>query len=260
MELFSSVEVTPMLASIESIFIFLVIAAISAMFGGKKKRKEGDIGEDWATRQAPPRIPRQTSQKYTPSSVPPAKKQVDWEEELRRMLQGTNPQPPPIPKPAPPVPRTPPPRPQPVSRPEPSPALPKIFRQERLYKGHCENCGGHLEFRPEHMEETVPCPHCNQLTVLRPFTQTKVETLTHKATVGDFGKGAQTWQRASTLDQRVGTDMAARLRRPVDLTKAQVRTQRSPEIDSAVALLATPRTARQAVIASLIFSPPKAME
>lgn len=259
MELFSSVEVTPMLASIESIFVFLVIAAISAMFGGKKKRREGDIGEDWTAQQAPPRMPRQTSQRYTPP-VPPAKKQVDWEEELRRMLQGTNPQPPPIPRSAPPVPRTPLPRPQPVSRPEPSPALPKIFRQEKLYKGHCENCDGHLEFLPEHMEETVPCPHCNQLTVLRPFTQTTVETLTHKPTVGNFGKGAQSWQRASTLDQRVGTDMAAKLRRPVDLTKAQVRTQRSPEIDSAVALLATPATARQAVIASLIFSPPKAME
>jgi len=138
-------------------------------------------------------------------------------------------------------------------------AVPKIFKQEKFYKGHCTNCHGHLEFRPRDMEEIVPCPHCNQLTVLRPFEQTRVETLSEQKNISTFGQGAKTWQQASGLDRRVNADMADKLSRPIESTHVALK-KRSAEIDSVVALLKTPRTARQAVIASLVLSPPKALE
>lgn len=33
-------------------------------------------------------------------------------------------------------------------------------------KGQCRHCGGHLEFPVEGVGQTVPCPHCNQMTEL----------------------------------------------------------------------------------------------
>lgn len=33
-------------------------------------------------------------------------------------------------------------------------------------KGHCENCGGHLEFPTDAMGLTVDCPHCGSRTAL----------------------------------------------------------------------------------------------
>ena len=121
------------------------------------------------------------------------------------------------------------------------------------------NCRGHLEFRASDMEEIVPCPHCNQLTVLRPFEQTRVETLSEQKNISTFGQGAKTWQQASGIDQRVSSEMDEKLSKPIGTTGVVLK-QRSAEINSVVSLLKTPQTARQVIIASLVLSPPKALE
>ena len=247
-------------ASIEGIFVFLIIAAVSAVFNAIKKKKES--GEDWSVPS--PRVPQQQRPRTPSAPAPSGQKQVDWEEELKRLLQGAAPVPPPIPSRPVPPPVAQPKRqptyvPAPQPKPEPTMAVPKVFREEKLYKGHCINCHGHLEFRAKDMEEIIPCPHCNQLTVLRPFEQTPVETLAHRKEISTFGQGAKTWQQASGIDKRVATEMADKLSKPAGTTQVAAK-QRSAEINNVVTLLKTPKTARQAVIASLILSPPKALE
>lgn len=38
-------------------------------------------------------------------------------------------------------------------------------------KGKCVTCGGHIEFDPESMGRTVPCPHCGVATLLMVRTE-----------------------------------------------------------------------------------------
>ncbi len=251
-------------AGIETVVIFVIISVITAIFNGFKKKTDTDDG--W-TSQRPPRIPRPTNPRTAAPPPVSSQKQVDWEEELRRLLQGSTPLPAPprtptTPPPTP-VPRrqpqAPPPQPRPEPRQQSTMAVPKVFQEEKFYKGHCVNCGGHLEFRPRDMEEVVPCPHCNQLTVLRPFSQTPVETMSHQKAISTFSQGTKTWQKASALDERVTTEMANKLSQPIGST-AVASKQRSAEIGEVVGMFKIPRNARQAVIASLILAPPKALE
>jgi hypothetical protein len=261
MELISTIEFTPIVGSIETTVFILIIGIISAVYNAMKKKN--DSSDDWSSNDTlPPQIPRPHSR----TSVPPpvAAKTVDWEEELKRLLAGESgpAKYPPRPAPPAPLPRKPayiPPPPIRQPKSEPTMALPQVFREEKFYKGHCTECGGSLEFRPRDMEETISCPHCHQMTVLRPFEQTRVETLSRRKEVGDFGQGAKTWQRASGIDQRTTTEMADKLSRPVATTELRSQ-KRSAETESVVTLLRSPQTARQVVIAGLILSPPKAME
>ncbi len=203
MELFASVHFTPMFAaSIEGIFVFLIIAAVSAIFNAMKKKNGSE--DDWSSREtAPPNLPRprETSKPYGRPEVTP--KKVDWEEELIRILQGAGAQVPPPrkvpPSIPPPVRKAPPVVPKAQPKSQPTMAVPEIFRGEKLYKGHCDNCGGYLEFLPKDMDAVISCPHCHRPTSLRPFIQTPVETLTQRKEVGSFGQGAKTWQQASPI-------------------------------------------------------------
>jgi hypothetical protein len=180
-------------ASIESFFVFLVIAAISALANWLKNRGEKET--DWSDLETPPPTRRTPpSGRSTPPSMPRpttgTSPSSNWEEELRRMLEGTVPT---APRPAPPPivvqeRKTPPslPRQSTPSRPEaPVMSLPKSFDQ-KFYKAHCNNCDGHIEFPASAMDEVVPCPFCHKPTVLRPFEDTAVEALAHQHVLADF--------------------------------------------------------------------------
>jgi hypothetical protein len=100
-----------MLAQFEFL-IFVVILIISALFNWLKKKSQE--AEEWGEFEAPPPPPRQPSR--TPHAPPPLtreeRKPYDWQEELRRMLEGQEPKPPPAPaKPPPLIIQQPPPRP-----------------------------------------------------------------------------------------------------------------------------------------------------
>jgi hypothetical protein len=255
-----------MLASIETFFIFLLIAGGSALFNWIKKR--GEKAEDWSDAELP-RAPRRDSTLERGSPPPisqPPKQPTNWEEELRRMLEGTTaPQPPPIRtpppmvvlerKPPPPVPH----QPAPV-RPEPSAmSVPKVFEQ-KYYKAHCNYCDEHIEFPSSAMEEVISCPHCLRPTVLRPFQETRVETLAHQTDLSSFAAATKKYDAAANLSERVAAHMHGVGHQAVGMTSIESTKKLWPEVAETKALFKNARTARQAIIASLILGPPKAFE
>ena len=253
-----------MLASIESFFIFLLIAGASALFNWVKKR--GENANDWRDAENPPPT-RRTPPPRTISTPPISRpeKTTSWEEELRRMLEGTvpttsTPAPPPIVvqerKPSPPVPRQPT---TPVVEEHSRRSLPKAF-DERFYKAHCNYCEGHIEFPASAMEEVIPCPHCHRPTVLRPFENTPVEVLAHQNVMADFKTTEKNYEEASQLSQRVAAHMHEAGYKPVGLTSIETTKTIWPEVAETKAMLKDGKTVRQAMIASLILGQPKALE
>jgi len=252
-----------MLASIESFFIFLLIAGASALFNWYKKRNEP--ANDWADSETPSQMPAPPARRSpSPPISQPSKPSTNWEEELRRMLEGTvpstrNPIPPPVVvqerKPAPPISR----QPAPL-RPEPSTmALPKSFEQ-KYYKAHCNYCDGHIEFPSSAMDEVIACPHCHRPTVLRPFEKTRVEILAHQTDLSSLATATKKYEVASQLSERVAAHMHGVGHEAVGLTAIESTRKVWPEVAETKALFKNSKTVRQAVIASLILGPPKAFE
>jgi hypothetical protein len=248
-------------ASIESFFIFLLIAAGSAVFNWFKNR--GENGTDWSETEAPPPGRRPPVFKTpTAPAVPRPTQTTNWEEELRRMLEGTIP-----------TTRTPPPvviqerkTPPAISRPPaperveaPTMSLPKSFEQ-KFYKAHCNNCDGHIEFPASAMDEVIACPHCRRPTVLRPFEETPVEVLAHQNVMADFKTTEKTYEEASQLSQRVAAHMHEVGYKPVGMTSIESTKKLWKEVAETKALFKNAKTVRQAMIASLIFGEPKAFE
>jgi hypothetical protein len=217
----------------ENLLIPLVIIIITAISGWLQKKGQaeepGSLGEEWKTikpRTSEP--PRQT----TPPQIDPGKPSprptaaIDWEKELRRLLQGDAPAaPPPLPlPPQPPVvaretsPRTVPP---PISAPRKSAPSPRSI----------------VPVEPE--EEEGP-----------------------QFTPAAMAESSKAYKRAQQLHENV----AGRLRKIDEQTESHKPDvpghfrKHSPEITSAMSLLRRPRMARQAIILSIILGPPKALE
>ncbi len=220
--------------------VFVIIILISAVSSWLQRKREADKARD-AARNPPPSGPRPAQ--YSPAAAPRPAKTTSWEEELRRLLEGETPSAPPArPRPAPPPPptvvtsspRTPalPPSPfQPVVRttrpvPAPPPIRPVIVRV------------------PEPSPTPLPVP-----------TVTSVGTRDLAA----MSQSRQAYERASQLDQQVGAHIAKVSTQRVQLTSV-VRTKASPEVVQAAGMFKNARTVRQAVIASLILGPPRALE
>lgn len=246
-------------ASIESLLIFLLIAGGSALVNWLKKR--GERADDWSPTDMP-----SPSRKGTPSNSPvprPAAKSTNWEEELRRMLEGAapstrNPNPPVILQKRNPLPAI-------LRQPAPSQperatmALPKAFEQ-KFYKAHCNHCEGHIEFPATAMEEVITCPHCQRPTVLRPFENTRVETLAHQTDLSSFAASTKKYDFAAQLNERVAAHMHGVGHQAVGLTTIETPKKAWPEVAETKALFKNSKSVRQAMIASLIFGPPKALE
>lgn len=257
----------PMFASIEGAIITILIVAGGAVFNwlrGKSADSDwGDLEKPRPTANPPPRHP----------SSPPAN---SWEEELRRALEGNNPRPaapPPLPAPPPrraPAP-TPPPQRRPASTPPPRPAVAKrpaptpppvsrpstthVFNETKIYRAHCAHCGGHIQFPSPLMGDTVPCPHCHRPTELQPFSPTRVEQLSHQRELYSFKESTAAHQKASHLTAHV-----AETARSDRSSAVSARQRRSMAAEQVVSNLRRPDTARQAIIAALVLSPPKALE
>ncbi|MEO5803788.1 MAG: hypothetical protein ABIR24_09675 [Verrucomicrobiota bacterium] len=251
-----------MLASIETFFIFLLIAGGSALFNWLKKR--GEKSEDWSESEMPP--PTRRTPTSTPPLAPPVSrpaKTTNWEEELRRMLEGAvpttqNPAPPPLviqERKPPPVVR----QPSPFPQERPTMTLPKSFEQ-KFYKAHCNYCDEHIEFPSSAMEEVISCPHCYRPTVLRPFENTRVETLAHQTELSSFASVTKKYDAAANLSERVAAHMHGVGHQAVGMTSIESTKKLWPEVAETKALFKNAKTVRQAMIASLILCPPKALE
>ena len=239
----------PLFAAGVEALVILVIMAASAVFNWIQKR--GQKGNEWEDIERRPTAPPTTH-----------KPTVNWEEELRKMLDVPSPQPPPV-APPPVIPQH---KPTPAPPPIPAPAqrptmhVPPVFQQVKMYKGHCEECGGHIEFPSNLMGETIVCPHCYKHTALQPYGDTRVEQITHQTEIASLKESASAYERASHLDKAVAQRFQQLEQQPVAITSVENYKKRSAEIDSVVAMLRNPKTARQAVIASVVLNPPKALE
>lgn len=246
-------------ASPESFLIFLLIAGASAFFNWLKKR--GQKTDDWSQVETPAAPSRR--ERPGPPISQPASRTTNWEEELRRMLEGTvvaptrTPPPVVVPerKPAPTVFHR-----QEPDEPPQTMAVPKVFTETKYYKAHCNYCDGHIEFPASAMDEVTTCPHCHRSTVLRPFENTPVEVLAHQAALTEFNSSTRKYEEASQLSQRVAAHMHDVGHKAVGLTSIETKKKLWPEVAQTVALFRNAKSVRQAVVASLILGPPKALE
>ena len=212
----------PLFAAIEIKLIlmvgFLVASAISSWM---KKRKETEGHQDLP---APAPRPRHAS---VPPPVQSEQKQVSWEEELRRLLQGEQAEPAPVP---PPIivhetRRTVPP---PLVRPEPEPEPEPVHRHRSVFE---------VEEQPSPMDVDV---------------QPRFQPLP------ELTESVQAYQQASQLDHTVEAHLRSVTQRPVGSTSVQHKGI-APEAAVAVAMLRNPRSARTAILTSLILGPPRAL-
>ena len=197
-----------MIAAIETFWIFLLIAAGSAFFNWLKKKSEPS-GES----QLPDSQPRAATG-VNPAAIP--RKTINWEEELRKMLDIQ------APPPAPPasVQKSPPP--PPASASYKLPILPAAIRRTSL---------------PEEINEEEVGLH-----------------------VSSWGSSERIYEDASRLGEKTTAHLRDVTRRSVGSTHVESFTERAPEVAQMLALLRSPRGARQAFIALAILSPPKSLE
>ncbi|HKS35828.1 MAG TPA: hypothetical protein VJW76_01470 [Verrucomicrobiae bacterium] len=217
-----------MFAAFDAFWIFVAIAIGSAIFEWLKKKGRQPDADEWPGQEQPHGSPDRPSR-----PTAPLPKAGDWEAELRRLLGEA-------PAPTPP-PTAPPPRhvpaPPPVSTPRPfvAPAPPPIVQRT--------------------MPAPVPIP------VARPPLEPEEEELPMRLTKLDLSRAA--YERASQLHESVADHLRQiderTGRRRVETSTAR-RESASPDAVRAISLVRNPHTVRQAVIASLIFGRPKALE
>ena len=139
-------------------------------------------------------------------------------------------------------------------------SVPAIFEQIKYYKAHCNYCDGHIEFAASATDEVIACPHCHRPTVLRPFQDTPVEVLSHQKDLSSFASSTRKYDAASQLNERVAAHMHGVGHQAVGMTSIETTKKIWPEVAETKALFKNAKTVRQAMIASLIFGPPKAFE
>lgn len=228
----------PILAVIDNIWVMLAIVVISALSSWFQKRNQKDgQAEPWGGEDE-----ETYRQQRTGSSTPPApnpNQPLNWEEELKRLLEGK----PPLDGTA----GTPPPPPPPIIRrvPSPPPVPQAVSRESESID-----------------EESLPSRESSS-----PWQDTSYDSLPEPSKpLAHLEQTTQAYQRATQLHETV----AAHLRRVDDQTEKHGKPLAAPrlirrEVGSAdaravVALLRRPATTRQALLASFVLAPPKALE
>ena len=228
---------------IEGFLLLLVIAGIStAAEWLKKKRQRDKAKEDATLGNWPTPTEHRPSEPTTQATNADGKPLSQWEEEIRRMLQGLDPQPPappPLPPPPPIVRQAPPPPPAYQSRPVVV-AVEEGDSEEPVptYLSSMETPDGAYR-RAAGLERSVE------------GRMTRTSSL---------GTATEAWNRAGSIDARI----RARLREASNLLHhspvGKVNKPRSAEAVRLVALFQNPATSRQALVTSFIIGPPKALE
>ncbi|MBK9138602.1 MAG: hypothetical protein IPM17_07560 [Verrucomicrobia bacterium] len=231
-----SADLSPFFASLESVLVFAAIVLISALSNWLKQRQERKQAEargELEPGRAGP-APRPLFDDEELDEAPPGRpvpKPLDWQEELRRLLEGDQPRPAPPPLP-PPLPR-----PEPPVAPRPAPVF----------------------------DEAPPIRTAPVSTPPRPAVVTVAETQEGplggqgrlQESAAAFLRGAQVAEsaeaRLQTVVQQVASAKAKEAARPVF--------RRSTEAANRLrALLLNRTTAREAVLASVILGPPRGLE
>ena len=212
----------------------VVISALSSWFQ-KRNQKDGQA-EPWGGEDEESSRPQRPTGSST--SAPNPNQALNWEEELKRLLEGK----PPLDSTA----STPPPMPPPIIRRVPPPPVPqKVSRESEGVD-----------------EESITSREGSS-----PWSDTAYDSLPEPTKpLAHLEHNTQAYQRATKLHETV----AARMRHVDELTEkhgkplAASRVVRrdigSPDARAVVALLRQPATARQALLASFVLAPPKALE
>jgi len=218
------------------IFIAIVIGfvVLHSWWNARKQAEEQRSG-----RQEPSPGPDSRSPSQRTGSPPPARPSpaANWEEELRRLLEGDSPAPPPSPGP-----RTVPP---PVTVPPPLPArrVPAPVRPRPLAASPAPTRA------PTSMPPLAPVPVIDRdmetgLPVKMPSLQ----------------ESAKAYVRASQLETRVAEHMRQVDRQVTTHAKLDRVRSVSPEIKQALGLLRTRSSQRAAILAGVVLGPPRALE
>lgn len=225
-----------LLAFTDNPWIILAIVVISAISSWVQSRnKKPGQAEPWGGEDDANYQPHHPTGGAANPNQP-----LDWEEELKRLLEGKPPldstagTPPPLPPPPPPIVRrtAPPPVPQPIAR--------------------------ESEIPPE---EGLASRESSS-----PWSDTSYDSLPEPTKpLAKFEESTHAYQRVAQFHQNVAAHMhrvdaqVEKHGQPVIAAKPARRVSASADARAVVAQLRQPATARQAVIASLILAPPKGL-
>ena len=213
----------------ETLLYIAAIIAFSIFSGWMKKKaqkqeEQGGPGEEHPEPRHSSTTPASPGPQ-TPRTPPRPIRPMNWEEELRRLLEGDEAEPAPPPRPRPPVP--------PVVVPVPSPSVPASPSPvpERPL------------FQPYH----APAPM-------------RTPALASEPPLAKLVHSTEAYQNAHQLQVTV----AEKLAKVAELKKLQASAapprRHSADAQAARNLLRQPTTLRQAMMASVILGPPKALE
>jgi hypothetical protein len=222
-----------LLTNLLPILAFVLLSAILSWL-----KQKGAIGADtWPEREGSPPVPPPQQGKPgepAPAAPPRPAKPFDWEAELRRLLEGESPEPepPPAPQPAP--------RPAPVPTPTPTPAAspPLVVRESK----------------------PVPEPPKPHRPPAPPVPAVPVPAVVVRGPQALPAVYSKTERPASQAPRPTGEPALKIHGLPGGVLPAARPSQVSPEIAAVRGLFLVPQTARQAIIASAVLGPPKALE
>jgi hypothetical protein len=213
----------------ERLILLLIVAIGGAISNWRQKQKrEADATRRGGTDATGSETPTVRQDQTSPPPIAPRPvRPVSWEDEFRRLFDQDAPgTPPQAPRPIAP----PPVRPAVVSAPRPANVPPPV--------------------RPAFVTVSSPSP-----TPLPVPTVTSIES----RDLAPLAESRSGYARASQLDIAMATHIRRVPGTHVQLTVVQ-RPDDSPEVTRAVGLFKNARAARQAVMASFILNPPKALE
>ncbi len=220
----------------EGFLIFLVIAGISAVAEWLKKKRERDQAGDspeagWT---APP---AQTTGSPSSATNADGKPLSQWEEEIRRMLNGLDPQvQPPLPPP-------------PIVRQAPPPIYQSRPVVVAVEEGESE------EPVPTYLSSMErPDSAYRRAAGLEQVVDGRM------ATAASLGNAFDAWNRAGSIDARVRARLGEASNFLQHAPAGKVNKSRSAEAEQLVAAFRSPATVRQAFVASFVLGPPKALE
>ncbi|MDH7502617.1 MAG: hypothetical protein QHJ82_07895 [Verrucomicrobiota bacterium] len=246
------------IASIEGLLVFVVIVLLSALSNWLKQKKELEQ-QRRRNLQGPPVVAGRSPQgRPAPTSQPPQPvlpPKLDWEEQLRRLLEGDvgAPEPEvvaePVPTSAEPAPK----------KSVPPPLIPQtgpMKPQEHVQQAPAERGvpPGPSQVAPSPVSPAASPPAKAE----QPYTGTSVS-----AELAKLEASAAAYKRAAELAAQTAAKLEeiARLRGVGGYARSRVPTGGvSPEVQQVREMLGNPRSASQALIAAVILGPPRALK
>lgn len=225
----------------DQVIAIIILVAVSAVATLLKKLKQGEEPQN----TPPLNRPRQSR-----PSPAPQRPTTSWEDELRRLLGDENAPPPPAPRPPP----------APVITPAPPPTIaPTIPAPSPVVRAPSPI---RSQTRPEPRRQPQPMAAPRPRAIITPTARPAPEPLPMQVEVVEAAMltpAQPVYQQAAQLSQETSARMGRVVVGPIRSRIVEARAP-SAEVAQVVGLFKNARSARQAVIASIILSPPPSLE